>query len=350
MIAADAPAFSGILCQESGGIRSERDRLHWPAWEETMRSTPWLVGWLALLLLAGCPEYGDDFGSDDDDAADDDDTAASDDDTADDDTAEQPDDDTAGDDDSAEPGEEVDGALSLQYAEVPDHVGGMITHLTFSANFTEELVPGSGGVSFNAPEAVDECALTRYSWDDLQGGVPPDLEYQSAGTLTLTGTQGTFEIEPNAHGGITTYGLELTPGTDIDSGSSWDIAATGDAYPAFDYPAGLDLAGAVHLDSPTVTEYFEVTGELDLQWSGGTLPHVTIEIVDWVQEDDDNVYVHCWVHNDGSFTVPLELMDEFPADDIYLQLSQPTYEIRPAGDRWVGVGTGASAVSTGFKL
>ncbi len=124
----------------------------------------------------------------------------------------------------------------------------------------------------------------------------------------------------------------------------------GDDFPAFDGPDSLVLSSALQLVSPAVPDYFEFDGELPLEWNGGSLPDVTIELFDDDLEDDDNVYVHCIADNDGAFTIPAAVVDELPWDDIWVQLNQPiNTAVLPAGDRWVGVASGVWSVAVGYK-
>lgn len=307
---------------------------------------PWT---LVLLLLVGCPDTSDDFGGDDDtgpSSGDDDASGGDDDDLGDDDSA------AGGDDDDSAPGD-VDGFVAVHYSEIPGIHGGIAYHLTFTAGFQEVLQAGTPdtGVEFAGATAVDTCAVTHYSAADIQPGTPAVVEHLSAGTLTLDGPSGSFEIEPTQQGDTIDYAAEFTPGPELEAETTWSIHATGDTFPPFDGPDALILSSALHLVSPSPADYFEIAGDVALEWTGGSLADAVLEIVDDSLEDDDNTYVHCWITNDGSFVVPASVTGQLPQDDIWFQISQPmSAPALPADDRAVSVASGVMAVTLGFKL
>lgn len=320
---------------------------------------------LALLLLAGCPDTSDDFGGDDDtgdSGGDDDASGGDDDDLGDDDSgggddddsgAGDDDDDTTGMDDDDSASGEIDGFVAVHYSEVPGLHGGIAHHLTFTAGFQEVLDPGSpdSGVVFIGATALDTCAVTRYAADDIVPGAPAQVVPLSAGTLTLDGPPGNFEIEPMVHGDAIDYAAEFTPGPELEAETTWSIHATGGTFPPFVGPDALVLSSALHLVSPSSADYFEIDGDLVLEWTGGSLADAVLEIVDDSLEDDDNTYVHCWIANDGHFVVPASVTDQLPPDDVWFQISQPMSAPELLADeRAVSVASGVMAVTLGYKI
>ncbi len=295
-----------------------------------------LVPCALLALLLGCPvqpPYTDDDGADDDGADDDgaDDDAA-DDDGADDDAG----DDDAGDDDSAP--DAVDGYVSISFYESPDGMGGTLTGATLSGSFYDVISEASGGVSYGMPAAVDDCALTLYDYDDLTGGQAAVYDYLDAGVLTVSGPGGPF-TPPFADlgNGYWAYQMSLQPGSQLQFGATYGVAASGDEFPAFDAPGSLEMPAAIQLLSPSQTgPAFSLGGPLDVAWSGGD-PGTVMIYVSVASPQLDYGYIACEASNDGAFTVPAALIQQLPDGSATLSLMQSNWTQVAAGGRWVTV-------------
>ncbi len=272
------------------------------------------------LAVLGCP------GGDDDDTtpSGDDDSAATDDDD-DDTTATDDDDDTA-------PGD-VDGEILIELNEFSNGGGGQVATGRVYAQFYDVLSPASGGVAWNEATELDTCAVTLYTWDDLQTETPASVEYESAGTLTVTSMGGSTDIEPISAGVTTFYQTMLTPGSQMPYGVMYSLSAPGDVFPAFDFADALEMPPEMHLTNPTPSQYATFAGDLLVQWTGGGNDAVFLSVN--VVASTDYGRVHCMADNDGEFTIPGTDLAQLPSGDGTLSLQHHDENYVDAAGRWV---------------
>ena len=258
--------------------------------------------WIGCLCaaVAGCP------GNEDDDDA----TSLPDDDaTADDDDSGVADDDTTGDDDAFVP-DLVEGEVLVELNEFNNGGGGTVSNGRLYAAFYDVITPASGGPVYVFPEGTDECAVTRYTQEDINDIDPGETVYQSAGLLTLAGSGGTWEVDPIAAGTVVFYQTTLTPGTQLVYDSNYSIRTDGDDYPSFFQQDALYVPPELHLTLPTPSQNIVLSGDYLVQWTGGgTRPVWLIAAINSVQ---DFGMVHCKVANDGEFTIPGKYLLQLP--------------------------------------
>jgi hypothetical protein len=283
-----------------------------------------LLAWVLIFSLAllGCP------GNDDDDTspAGDDDSSATDDDDDDDDTG------MTDDDDDTAPGE-VDGEILVELNEFNNGGGGQVATGRIYAELYDIITPSVGGVAWNEATTIDTCAVTLYTWDDLQTETPAETEYQSAGVLTVSSVGGTSEVAPISAGVKTFYQTLLTPGSEMPYGVMYSVSAPGDEFPAFDFPDALEMPPEMHLTNPTPSQQAVLTGDFPVQWSGGGNDAVFL-IVNIVSGSDYG-QVHCMVDNDGAFTIPGTDLAQLPGGEGTLSLQHHDANYVDAAGRWI---------------
>jgi hypothetical protein len=305
---------------------------------------------LALLTallpwFAGCPperpdgvdgdDDADDDAVDDDDVVDDDDIA-DDDDIVDDDIA---DDDDVADDDDAVP-ESTDGYVSVLRSEDP--YGGETSY--FTAILYEVVVEPVLGVVYEQPSGPGDCALTTYTLDDLYGGTDGQLDYQSAGTLTLDGPAGSFTVEPeNGRGGYIGYTVEL-PNTPQLMDADHDVTAAGAQFPGFDIAGAIETPAQVRLEAPEVDTSFVVGGAMTVQWAGGDPVPLWITLMASSATGQEYGVIMCQADNDGEFTIDAGLVGQLPSGSAYLQLVQSNVRYEQISGRWLAF-SGSSNVT-----
>ena len=255
------------------------------------------------LTCAGCPS-GDD--TDDDATADDD--ATSDDDSATDDD----DDDDMGDDDDTFTPDEIAGEVLVELNEFNNGGGGMVSMGRFYAQFYDITTPASGGVAYNVPTGMDECAVTLYTLEDINSEIPADVEYLAGGTLTIASSGGSNALEPISAGTLTFYQQAgVTPGTAMPYDTFYSVRLDGDAFPAFNFQESLEMPPEFHLVNPTPAQTVVLTGDYTVQWTGGG-NHDATWIVITVNAIQDYGHVQCKVTNDGEFTIPADILSQLP--------------------------------------
>ncbi len=255
------------------------------------------------LTCAGCPA-GDD--TDDDTTADDD--ATSDDDSS----ADDDDDDDVGDDDDTFTPDETAGEVLVEVNEFNNGGGGMVSTGRLYAQFNNVITPATGGVEYNVPTAMDECAVTLYTLDDINTEVPAEIEYLSGGTLTIASPGGTYALEPISAGTMTFYQQAgLTPGTDMPFSTFYSARLDGDAFPAFNFQESLEMPPEFHLTNPTPAQTVVLTGDYNIQWTGGG-NHDATWITAVVNDVQEYGQVQCKVTNDGEFAIPADALSQLP--------------------------------------
>jgi hypothetical protein len=288
----------------------------------------------SLSLFIGCPAPSHDGNpSDDDDAVGDDDDAVGDDDdvVGDDDDAVGDDDDAVGDDDDATIPESTDGNVSLTLYRMPDGQGGVMEGGSFGAMFFEELVAPTGGVVYDMPAGPEDCAVTTYTYNDLMSGTQGQYDYLSAGPLTVEGPGGSFTVQPTTGGGVVSYSELLQLGSDLVPGATYEIDAAGADLSAFH--ATIEMPADLNVTSPSIAQTFHANGALDVQWSGGENASVWISVSTVAGQNYG--YAYCEVTNDGSFTVPANVMGQLPAGDATLTVTQPLWDYVEVDGLWI---------------
>ena len=262
------------------------------------------------------------------------------------------------DDDDAEGPEilETAGSVGVFYWEKPDDQGDLQAGAQFSASFWNVLQQGeagTGGVDIAAPQGVDECEITLWTPADAEvvGGVAELRQQLLAGPLSLTSPTWTVDLSPNANDGPTTYYFELNPDYAIHFEAPYAVEASGGQFPAFELTDVLALPAALTLTAPTTDTYFTLDGAgFDLSWTGGREERLWIELGNESPTDEQLVQINCDVLNDGSFTVPAELMAQVPTGyELRLTLDQPVSDSFEVDGRSVGVGATSSAQALGAR-
>ena len=261
-----------------------------------------------LLLVAGCPQTGEEPDDDDDvadddtgDDDDDDDTVGDDDD--DDDTGD--DDDTADDDDDdgSPPGEgEIWGTVGLAAMEFPDGMGGVVEGGRLDAVFYDRDVAPTVHSVMQSPETAETCALDVYSLDVLREG-EATADALDVGPLTLWRDGDELEFEPVEVEGGFGYHHEVALGNDLVFDDTYIVAIEGsEDFPGFD--TGMDMPAEIQMTTPAGDACIELDDAIEVTWTGGSLPTVDIFVVVSVEAQDNHGVLACRADNDGAFTIP----------------------------------------------
>ena len=279
------------------------------------------------LVLTGCPAEEPGGGDDDDDDSanpgDDDD-----------------DDDVIGDDDDFWGGD-TEGTVSLMYA----NASGMDFGVTFTATFNTIVTPATPGYLTNVPVGMDDCALTHFPQDELLGGDPGEYVSESAGTINLSGGGISLDVEPQSQQGTIGYN-ETLPTGQFQFSTDYAVTAAGDEFPGFS--GTLPMTSMPTLVTPEPEGFFQIAGgDFPIEWTGYDGSDAAI-IMTFVDEFQDGAVIICIVNNDGSFTVPGNLIDQFPTGSGSLMVEQYTWETISAGGRNVALLAGAGVMATGM--
>ncbi len=278
------------------------------------------------LALSGCPadEPGGGGGDDDDD-----DSANPGD-----------DDDFIGDDDDFHA--ETEGTVSLMYS----NANGMDFGVNFGAGFNTIVTPATPGYMTNLPVGMDDCALTHFTQEELLGGDPGEYISESAGTITLSGGGINLDIEPQNQQGTIVY-AEMFPTNQFQFSTDYSVTAAGDEFPAFS--GTLPMTSQLTLVTPEPQGMFQLPGgDFLIEWSGYDGSDAAI-IMTFVDQDQNGAAIFCIVNNDGSFTVPGNLIDQFPAGSGSMMVEQYTWEHISAGGRTVALLGGAGVMAAGLS-
>ncbi len=211
-----------------------------------------------------------------------------------------------------------DGHVFLRHSEQFEY-GGIQSAGLARAQFYQTISPFESGLDM--PTGPEDCGVTVYT------GSPPgmqlaDYAYESAGTLSIAGAAGSWNLEPKQSGDEIYYSTELAPGTELQLGAAYDVSATGGDFPAFDAPKGLPMPPEMQLTSPALGDPFSLGGDFTVTWSGGD-PATEVWLfllVDGPNEQRGQLI--CLADNDGSFTMPAELVDQLPSGDATFRLQQ----------------------------
>ena len=224
----------------------------------------------------------------------------------------------------------------------------------FNAGFSDEItrgIPSTGGVKFNSPGAPDSCAVTV--WDaadtETQGGSPGESNPLHAGVLTLTSPTWSIDIEVDWHSGEFHYNAEFDPQWQIHFETYYEVSATGGTFPAFHSTEELLVPDPIHLLSPDPDTGFEVSDEdFVIEWVGGSAEELHLEFHNQGDHEYNNVGVQCRPLNDGSFTIPGEIVALFGNEDhVQLMLSQPRNVDLSVGDFVLDVASASSTTASG---
>jgi hypothetical protein len=238
------------------------------------------------------------------------------------------------DDDDGEPGGPGPGPGGFfqigYWDEVPDageSLGG--GGAGFNAGFSDEItrgIPSTGGVEFNSPSGVDDCAVTVWDAEDeeTEGGSPGESQPLHAGVITVSSPSWEASIEVDWENGEFQYNLEFDPSWEIHFESFYEVRATGGTFPAFESVEELLLPDPLHLLYPDPDAGYDVTDEsLTIEWVGGTAEELHLEFHNGGGREFNNVAITCRPLNDGSFTIPGEMIALFGNEDsVQLLLSQ----------------------------
>ncbi len=316
-----------------------------------VRFTPHAL--VLTLLLLGCPpdRAGDDddtgSGGDDDAVGDDDDAVGDDDDAVgdDDDDSEADDDDIYDDDDDVVP-DSINGSITISHYRMPDGMGGVLESAYFGALFYDVVVEPSGTLEFATPAGTDDCAITLYDLDDLNGGSAGQYAYLDAGVLTVVWPGGNpFTVQPQYPGDLVSYQQELALGSQLVFGQQYEVDSSGaDLSP---FHGALRMPLELDLTSPHPGQTFHLEGALDVQWTGGDSDDVWIYLS--TSDGFEYGYVSCQAANDGSFSVPANLANQLPSGTATFSLSQSMFHYVEVDGRWIYLSGMTSLSATGVK-
>jgi hypothetical protein len=300
-----------------------------------------------VLLLSACPATDRsgfwDEGQDDDDATSDDDDAVA-------------------DDDDGGPQLGPGGSIGIWYWEQADPSGsGLMVGGGFIGHFWEDISAGTPGTRVNgpmdwdSPQGPDDCSVNVWDEADLEttGGTPGVSEERDAGVITLSSPSWSVDIEPwpttTQH---SQYYFELEPALATQFDTYYDIDVEGDEFPAFQTSADLLVHDALHLVDPAAVDGFTLDGaDLDITWTGGSADTIWIELHHGSTLEFDNASINCVALNDGSFTIPGDMIAQLPADVLLnLTLGQPRNVTVVVGDIEVDVGSSASTMTNGTRV
>jgi len=265
----------------------------------------------AAVLWLGCPEPDDDDAADDDDGDDDSgDDDSGDDDTGDDDTG----DDDGGDDDTvSQPAEEdLGGYMSVLY-----------THLLLPG-FDQELA-AAGGRFYAYAGGSDWGTFWNMELDTCEYHGPNDpstfgdLTFfaHSAGDVKLVLDGVDVPLYPGTgKDGQPNYSNEnLTVGGTFKFDSDYDLVATGGVTPAFTQTAAIHTPpDAQPLDPPIADGWIWTGGDWPFTWSGTSAGEFRLTLM--VMEGFSSHEVLCRLADDGSFTIPATVLENFPNSGI----------------------------------
>lgn len=266
----------------------------------------------------------------------------------------------ADDDDDAVggPGAGPGGNFGIWYWEMPpgDSGGDYVSVAGFLGSFADQVtesIPGTGGLEWNHPEEPDSCAATIWDADDrrVTGGTDGQTDPLHAGTITLSSPSWSVDLEPEWNRGFFHYGLELNPDYEVHFETYYELEATGATFPGFDSTAELLVPAPLHLLSPAPSDDFEVSDEdFTIEWVGGSFEELWLEFHNGGGLEYNNVQINCRPLNDGSFTIPGELLDLFePQDQLVILLSQPRNVSLVVGEHSIDVGSAASVQASGHS-
>ncbi len=276
---------------------------------------------VALLLVAGCPEDGDDDTDGDDDASDDDDADG------------VPD--------------VVDGTLTLFSNTGPDYVGGVEATSTFYATFIDTTGPlPAAPEEIEVPGEIDTCTLSTYAWSapDYTG-----VLFQGAGTITLERDGVVAEFEPQLSADQpTVYYSQVLPSGLLLWDTTYGLSATGGEVPAFSLPDAFLTTADLVLEEPPVEETL-VLGDEDLvvRWSGGG--HESVWLTVSSGDTDDLASILCEVEDDGEFVVPGSLMEQLPAGSAGCSVSASVSAYHQVGQRWLLCTASVASMAVGYR-
>ena len=237
------------------------------------------------------------------------------------------DDDTHGDDDTTEPPniEEASGVLDV--AEMYNQGG---SGLSWSSQIRGQLNDGPDPTFHRVTMEQGECAyleLHQALCDPPCGGdqvcdafgecqtYPGGL---TAGTLTVTGVGDPIVIEPQEWYPGLYYGPFGLPGDLFETGATLTAAFTGDQLP----PLTLQALGVAPMDTTLADEDFVIVPGQDnvFTWTPGPDPGARVEIVINATNIAHGApltdIIHCTGPDDGELTLPQDLVDAFPVDQI----------------------------------
>jgi hypothetical protein len=204
-----------------------------------------------------------------------------------------------------------DGYVSVVWTQADDDPASAFV----IAQVYEIVEPGVAAVDFAQPRDVDDCALTLYTVEDLQMGMLPTYDHQSAGTLTLASGGSAVEVDPS--GASLVYHRELEP-NEIAFDGTYDVDAPGDSFPGFS--GQIDMPPMRELIAPAPD--FTAAGALSVQWSGGDPDEELLLRLEGMNTEGDRALVICRVDNDGEHTVPEALIEQLPSGRLSVHLQQ----------------------------
>jgi hypothetical protein len=217
--------------------------------------------------------------------------------------------------------------------------------VNFSATFATTVTPATPGWEANVPAGLDDCAITFFTGEELNGGDHGEYLYESAGTLTLAGGGISLDIDPVDQGGVLSY-VEGLPTGQFDFGIDYDVIATGGEFPAFS--GVLEMTGQLELIEPDPQGMVQIpSGDFPVVWAGYDGSDAAV-IMTFVDGNQDGAFIMCTVNNDGSFTVPGSLMSQLPTGSGSLMVEQYNWTQSDAGGRTVSLVAGSAVMATGM--
>ena len=199
----------------------------------------------------------------------------------------------------------------------------------FNAGFIDDITQGSpstGGVNFNRAKEPDSCGVTVWNAEDeeTEGGTPGESQPLHAGVLTVTSPSWEASVDVDWENGDFHYNLEFDPDWEIHFESYYEVRATGGTFPGFESTQELLLPDPIHLLYPDPDAGYDVTDEdFTIEWVGGTAEELHLEFHNGGGHEFNNVAINCRPLNDGSFTIPGEMVSLFDnQQQIQLLLSQ----------------------------
>jgi len=245
----------------------------------------------------------------------------------------------------------LDGLLWLTRS-VVDYDGGRDERADATATFFQlETVEQMWleGEWLDEQDGTDDCGLARMGRNGL--GTESDIVWLDPGSVSLETADGWVPMDRQEGGFVLNWGLDfakagVTPDETalygLDAGGSKGVGKWG-PFAGIELDDIVALPAELEITSPTLGDGVEIDrADTELQWTKGGDGTVTIEIVG---ETPMRIFdLRCKATDDGSFTIPGDLLDQLPAG------LEVTLTMTRLDDVWVGTTAGRSFHAMGMSL
>lgn len=202
------------------------------------------------------------------------------------------------------------------------------------------------GQWLDEPTGTDDCGLARTTRSGL--ATDDKLVWLDPGAVTLDTPDGATSMDRQPGGFVLNWGLDLTKVIVSDEEFSYGLDVAGSAgtgkwgpFDAIDLPDLVTLPSRLEVTSPSPLGPGVELSRKDtaLEWTGTSDGLVAIRLAG--STPDHLFELQCTVTDDGSFTIPGDLIDLLPHDIVMWLL------ISRLNDVWVGTTHGRSFHAVG---